>query len=320
MTTDASADGIAIGASESLRKHKNEHIPVNGHPIKFRLVQALGWGTVVAAIGAAIIAGLYFNVLQVPWHMPFGLFGLDAHYSLKAWWDGWNPMPWLGQWTLFRHGYRNDGEPALATLFVLVLTASGGVAVGRKMGKFRMATGPLVLLIMAFLLITGSIWLQFYGLPHLWHHLFGTFRVAPGGPWPKIWAVAETAAFGIIVGRLLKTYWKPIAGHLQASVMDREVDRYWQGGGGDLPYWVRHPVAPPGLRETFCKIVAEDEASGEAKELMAGTTTHTTRGKHHKLITVLLILGGLLLAYLTVTGLIAHFYIGAGHSFPYLAP
>jgi hypothetical protein len=302
------------------KHHKKEHPLVNGHKIHGRLVQNLAWGTVVAAIGAAIIAGLYFNITQVHWYLPFGPEWLQHGFTLKSGWDSLNPFPRLGNWDLYRHGYRNDGEPALATLFVLVITASGAAAVDTKMSRTRVITGPFILLVLAFVLITGAIWLQFYGLPDAWHYLFGTFRIQGGHTSAKIWGVVETALFGAIVGRLLKTYWKPIAAHLQESVIDRMVDRYWARGGGTLPSWVRYPVAPPVMRECFSKIVTEDSESGEAEKLMAGSTTHATQGRHHKLIGVLLILGGLVVGYLTVSGLIAHFWIGAGHSFPYLAP
>src|SRR6266702_8475173 len=98
-----------------------------GRPARFRLPQNIGWGAGAMAAGAAVIAGIYFNWLQVRWHLDVSQ--LNIHWQwwyMKQAWDSWNPVPGLGQWTLFRHGLRDDGEPAVATLAVLIATASGG--------------------------------------------------------------------------------------------------------------------------------------------------------------------------------------------------
>lgn len=304
------------------RKHP---LLITGKPVRFRLVQVIYWGTAIALFGAAIIAGLYFNVLEMPWHIPFGPDSLQDHvYTLKAAWDGWNPMPRLGKWTLFRHGYRNDGEPALSTLFVLVITASGGAYVGSKMSGVRLWTTPFLFIVAAFVLITAAVWLQFYGLPDAWHHLFGHHHIY-NSHLVKAWAVLETALFGVIVGRLLKFLWKPIACHLQTLVMELSVDHYFRSGKwvtdsqwkGHTPLWVRFPLAPPGLRETWSETVRKDMESGEAEKLMRETESRGHK-RHRRLVVTLVLIGGLVLVYLAASGIIAHYLIGTGHYFPYM--
>ncbi len=320
-------------------KRVKERIPLasTGRPVRFRLPQQVGWGAGALAAGAAVVAGFYFNTLQVRWHIDIGSVHAQWLY-LKTWWDSWAPLPKnLGTWALYRHGYRDDGESAVALLAVLIATAAGGAMVGRKMGKIRLITGPVILLALAFLLITGAIWLQFYGLPHAWH-AFGLTPIHGSPQIAEIWAVAETFAFGFLVGHLLKFYWKPIAGHLQGVVMDRSVDAFWRRQGQQAlglsghvqddrlsyPLWIRLPLAPPGLRETWSKIVAGDIASGEADRIIKGRAGAGHTAEHGKwarwLITAALVAGGLILLYFMITGAIAHFWVGTGHNFPYLAP
>lgn len=308
-----------------------------GKPVHLRLIQNIYWGGGAMLFGAAVVAGLYFNWLQVPWHLDISQLHIHVLWWYKKLaWDNWNPMPWLGQWTLFRHGYRNSGEPAVATMAVLIATAAGGAMVGKQMSKFRIISGPIILLILAFVLITSVVWLQFYGFPHLWHAM-GWGRIYFNPTIAKAWGVLETFLLGFVVGHGLKFYWKPIAGHLQGVLMDRSVDKFWAKHadanvltktgpiwGVDqsalrFPFWIRFPVAPPTMRETWSKIVADDLESGEAVEIIRSGNGHTkVKSKTARRVQRTAITVGFAYAvYLAITGLMAQRWIALGHSVPY---
>ena len=46
-----------------------KRIPVNGRPIRLRWLQQIIWSFLAANVGALIIAGLYYLVIQVRWHI-----------------------------------------------------------------------------------------------------------------------------------------------------------------------------------------------------------------------------------------------------------
>src|SRR5262245_23200727 len=46
-----------------------KRISVNGRPIRLRWLQQVIWSFLAANVGALIIAGLYYLVIQVRWHI-----------------------------------------------------------------------------------------------------------------------------------------------------------------------------------------------------------------------------------------------------------
>jgi hypothetical protein len=299
---------------------RQKHPLVNGKPIHFRWLQMLLWSVAVAACAAALVAGMYFNILEVAWRIMIGPVHLHIFY-LK---HGWDDLVHNPSWTYFRHGYRNDGEPALATIIVLSFLAKPKMW-SKKCGPIRLALSPLLLVAAAFVLITGAVWLQYFGLPDAWAHIAAAvghrgYHAPLNATEMKLGAVLETVLFGFIIGRVLHIIWQPVGAHIQGAFVDRAVDRYWKKGGGTLPAAIRYPLLPPVVRERFAEIVAEDQASGEAATMMKQHHTPAKRGVLHGVMRVLYVVGMILVAYFVVTGFIAHFWIGTGHSFPYLAP
>lgn len=281
-----------------LRRTKPAPIAVSdGKPIRFRLIQSVLWGVVVAACGAALVAGLYFNILQVNWHIAFGHFHHQFFY-LKSWWDG--TAPYHGgmgnlitspNWTLYRHGIRDLGEPALATIAVKTLLA--------KRSTWKKRCGPVSLVVRLILvaavtiaLAVGGIWAINFGLPK--------FYAVPA--W-VVKASLEQLALGIVIGQIVHRVWAPAGATLQGYFIDRSVER--SVGSGRIPLWVRLPIAPVQVRERFALLRENEE------DVITG---------HSLVLRVLLSVLAVLTVYLVVTGFIAHYWIGAGHYFPYLSP
>jgi hypothetical protein len=63
------------------------HYPVNGKRIEFRWEQMLAWSVAAGIAGACLVAGVYFLVLQVDWHVHIGAVKFQV-VNLKPWWDG----------------------------------------------------------------------------------------------------------------------------------------------------------------------------------------------------------------------------------------
>jgi|SRR6266487_173024 len=259
----------------------------DGRPARFRLAQTVAWSAVVGACAAAFVAGVYFNVLEVNWHL----------FWLKGWWDSLVASP---SWEFYRHGYRNEGEPELAYLIVGTLIAKRKTWT-RRAPWWYMLAAPLLLVAVSAAGITGAIWLLDFGIPG-W----------AGGPLNHLVLAAGTVAAGFVLGHIVKPVWAPVGATLNGWLVDRSVDRYCirraDLPGLRPPAWVRHwYLAPLPTRERWVW-------------QMEHNVTVTARRDAPGWVTALAGVGLLLVAYLTVTGFIAHFWIGSGHSFPFLAP
>jgi len=293
----------------SLRPAKGQQIEVNGRPVRLRLAQMIGWGVFVAVCGAALVAGLYFNVLQVNWHVHVGGLNFRLFY-LKNWWDGegaWARRGGMGfirspSWPLYRHGLRDLGEPAVATMAVKTLLAKAKWW-GVRVGPARLLLTPFVLVALTVAMALGGIWLTDFALPGAWHTAFGSYLLTPppGFAWVSH-ASLETLALGFAIGLVLHRVWAPCGATLQGAYADRAVDRARLHGAA--PFWVRLPLAPVQLRERFAWMMEHDTATDERRDIPRWLIVSIT----------------VVLAYLVVTGFIAHYWIGAGRSFPYLAP
>jgi hypothetical protein len=267
-----------------------EKIKVNGKYIKGRAVQTAIWALAIGALGAAWWAGVYFNLLQVNWHIHIGSF----YYSwdhLKLWWDNGMGFIHSPSWVLYRHPYRDMGEPAAAVLFIMTALAPRKYW-NVRVGTARLIVTPFIVLAVALALITGAVWLLDFGLPHLWAN-----APIPAKGW-------ETFIFGLIIGRILHYIWGPCGATIQGALLDRSVDK----NGTYIPRWVRWPDIAPLDRERWCWMQAHNK-------------TRTIRKPLPRWVMWLIWFGIILSVYFIITGLIGHFWIGVmGHSFPYLAP
>lgn len=292
-----------------LRRHRQEPVLINGEKIKFRRIQLWAWGGVVAACGAALVAGGYFNLLQVNWHVHIGDYSRQFFY-LKHWWDGGlGHRVRTAAWPLYRHGLRDIGEPALATLWVKTVLAQRKTW-NKRAGPVYLIAAPFLLVFAAVVLIIGGIWVLDFGLPNLWHGAFGTYRIVEPGLVQGIWSAGATVLIGILIGLVIHRIWAPAGATIQGYWVDRAVDR--SRLTGDVPLWVRYPLAPVQVRERWAVMMEDDE------------NTISDRAYKHRwqkiAFRTAMVATMVIVAYLVVTGFIAHFWVGAGHSFPYLAP
>ena len=277
-----------------------ERIKVNGKPVRMRLLQMLAWGVILALCGAALVAGLYFNILEVSWHIHIGRWNVQLFY-LKHWWDGGMGFIHSASWVLYRHGIRDILEPALATMAVKTILAKSKWW-NVRVSPVRIALTVPALTALALAMAAGGIWLADFGLPAAWHAFFGT-RVVTVPAWLANLS-PEVILPGLVIGLILHRLWAPCGATLQGDFMDRAVERARRSGTDHVPPWVRFPVAPVQLRERFSWIMAHE----------------TYIRQRSRIPRWLIVTVAVVTIYLIVTGFIAHYWIGAGHSFPYLAP
>lgn len=271
-----------------------KHIKVNGHYIHLRKVQMIVWGLIIGLCAAAAVAGGYLNWLEVNWHVHIGLVAFQIFY-LKHWWDGGMGFIHSASWFLYRHGVRDLGEPAAAVM--VVKTAMAKPKYWRKtLGPVALVARVFMLLVVALTLILGGVWLLDFGLPQLGHILHWSHHI------PQPAAAWETFVLGLAIGFPLHRIWAPAGATIQGALVDRSVDRAKLTGR--TPLWYRLPLAPPVIRERFAWI-----------------WDHDIKIEEHGKASKWLVLGFCaVVAYFVVTGFIAHYWIGTGHNFPYLAP
>lgn len=215
---------------------RKQHIKVNGKPVKFRFVQSAIHGAIIGFLGALLFAGVYFALIEIPWHI--NLLGLHTGTSLiKSWWDGGMGFIHSGNWYLYRHAIRNDGEPAAFALFGSMLAAPPKYW-GRKLPTWRLfLTPPLLLVVTGALIVAGT-----YAIVH-WA--------------PSDWSYATLSLIlGLVIGVAMRPLWKPVGAVLQGFLVDHEVDV--SRATGRTPLWVRTPLGPPSMRERFCEMQAND--------------------------------------------------------------
>lgn len=277
-------------------RRKREPVALaNGRPARARWLQNLIGAAVTAACAAALIAGLYFNITQVTW---FG-------HSLKPAWDGLFSSP---LWDPFRHDYRDLGEPEWGYLALGIVIAKQATW-GDRASRRRMIISPLLLIVLSVTGITAVSYVLYVLLPHL-------LGVATLDHWVLL---AGTVAGGFIVGHAIRPIWTPVGSTINGNLMDRSVDRYCLRRMAFLrsvsapeakpPLWVRYPLAPLQMRERWVWQMEHNAQVTDHRTWLPAWLSRTLRA-----------LAVLLIAYLVVTGFIAHFWIGSGHSFPFLAP
>lgn len=239
------------------------------------------WSAVAAVLGAGFIAGIYFGVLQVHWYVHISSWKWNGFY-LKHWWDNLSSSP---LWPIYRHSaFRDIPEPALATMAVLTLLAKPKWW-EKNVSNLRLIWSPVALVIMTFALGIAGTWvIVFFHLPNR----YSVF----------------TLILGFLIGRVLHVFWAPVGATYQRMILTKQVGRS-HARGGKVPRWVRYPLAPPVTRERFSVLYRDP------------TLARVESDSNYVLIAV----GVILFILITALGLLAHYYIGAGHNHvPYLYP
>ena len=270
----------------------HEKVLVNGHHIRFRREQMIAWGVIAGLCGAAFVAGGYYLLLEQLWHIHIVIahflfiHHLDFNHgsSLKLWWD--NLFPYKS-WPAYRHGLRNLGEPAIAFLAVGTLLAPPKYWDVRLPG-WQLGARLIALIVVAVAAITGGVW------------LLTNFS----------WPVAHDAfswqylALGFLISHvLLRPIWRPAGATLNGYALDAMAER----AGGKTPLWVRKPLAPPVDRERFALMQADPD-NRHSERLEQQSTASLV------LVTALFVI----ITLVTIIGFIAHYWIGTGHTLPYL--
>lgn len=255
--------------------HKYGALP-NGHYIHARTVQTIVWSVVAGLLGAGFIAGLYFGILEVNWHL----------FWLKPGWDGLFKNAW---WPTYRHvAFRDIPEPAFATLGVYTLLAKPKYW-EKKVATWRLAvTPPLVLILTLALGVLGTYLLYFAPWAH--NHQFSTVVG---------WNSLGTLALGFIIGHVVRYIWLPVGATLQGRLLEGGADR--AAARDRAPLWVSLPLSPPVIRERFSKLYTA------SKGVVGDLYEHTAGRKW--------LIAGMVLVFVVVTviGLYGHYWLGAGH-------
>lgn len=260
-------------------------------PIKFALPQTVVWSAIAAVLGSGFIAGLYFGVFEVNWHI-----GNQQLFNLKPWWDG---LFHSSSWGLYRHGLRDLLEPAFATMGVKTVMAKRKYW-SKHCPTWRLALTPPLILALGIGLAAGGVWLLDFGLPNAWHGAQLGTVTAP--PWisHSSWQVI---VLGIVIGLVLHPLWGPVGASLQGRMVKRSVEHK----APTEPLWVKLPLAPPTMRERWVVI---------ASTFTPGSAALRTSRADRWVVSSMLVVGILI----TLLGLLAQHWIGLGHSVPYLAP
>lgn len=255
----------------------------SGRTIRCRREQMILWGVIAGFIGAAFIAGLYFGILEVNWHI----------FWLKPGWDGLFKQGW---WPTYRHtAFRDIPEPAFATLGVYTMLAKPKYW-SKKVATWRIAaTPPAVILATLALGVLGTYLL--YLAPWAHNHQFA--------------AVVTFHSFGNLllgfaIGHLMRYLWLPVGATIQGRMMEASADKWSAKPGKAVPVWVKYPLTPPVIRERFTdKLYASNAVKGNLYD-------HSDARRW--LITAMVVV----FVLVTVIGVIGHYYVGTGHVFPLL--
>ena len=230
------------------------HIEVNGHRIRFRLLQQLIWSFAAATAGAYIISALYYLITQVHWTS-----GGHTVLYLKPGWDGLISSAW---WPLARHDLRDVYEGVLATLLVKSLMANWKRKNLDQVGALRLITAPLLIVVTALPIVIVGIWVvNFFG-PWVWHHTIGhkVVHLAVHLPsWLDTYLSTwnwQPLLIGVIAGLVVHRLYRPIGNTVQLYFIERAVNR--ARATGPIPVWVRYPLTPPVVRERFAWMMEND--------------------------------------------------------------
>jgi hypothetical protein len=238
-----------------------KRILVNGKPIRLRWLQQIIWSFLAANIGAYIISALYYIFVQLRWQV-----GGHTILYLKSDWD--HLFSFQG-WKTDRHDIRNVYEALLATLFVRSLLANWRKH-NRRAPAWYVVISPIVIVVVAFPIVAGGIWLINYGLPYLWHLWFGHQILHNPVHFPHLLAWLGTylsswkwqpLVIGVVAGLVVHRVYAPAGNTVQLHFVERAVDKTRDAiaAGEQNPY--RHLPRwpwPPVIRERAAWIMQND--------------------------------------------------------------
>ncbi len=242
----------------------------------------LFWTGMAALLGPGFFAGLYYALFQQRWYIHIGSFSHTFVY-LKNWFDG--GMGIFGHvskadYAIWRHGVRNEGEPAFWAVLGVMLLAK--VKAGAKpVSKLTLAVMPLVMLIA----ITGGAlaitWVISFGPLH---HVNDRFQ------WQQI-------ILGLTLGHLLHIIWAPTGRTIRMYLVERSA--------GMTPLWVILPLAPPPWREQWAELAGDKLARRE---------------KHPRWLIFSVFMASFLFVLIAIGGDLAKYWISRGNHVPYMNP
>ncbi len=281
------AKPVSVTTLPAKKGRKARPLLPSGHPVRFRLIQKLGWTGVAALLGVGFIAGLYWYVLQQDWHniLPF----LPKGTSAKTWWDDGMGFITSPNWRngVWRHGVRDKAEPEAWAIV-------GGILLGSSYKSRRVIKLPylaLGALVMFALVVLGALFIT-------WFTNFG-----PGKHMPNQYQLQDIL-LGLIVGHVLHYLWMPMANSIRYQVVSLSLHRT-----AAVPLWVSLPIAPPGWREMWAQLKAD------------GVTPATLEKEDkHKQSRYLVPLAVLVFLVIAVTGCLAKYAFAHGAHIPVLNP
>jgi hypothetical protein len=202
-----------------IKTHKYGPLP-NGKFIKFRIPQTIIWAVIAGFIGAGFVAGLYFGILEVNWHL----------FWLKPDWDGLFKQSW---WVTYRHeAFRDIPEPAFATLGVYTMLAKPKYW-AKHVSAWRIAWTPFAVITIIFGLGIVGTWFLNYAFGH------------PIFQWENI----GDLVLGFLIGHIVRYIWLPVGATIQGRILEPRADK--AAASHQVPRWVMLPIGPPPIRERF---------------------------------------------------------------------
>lgn len=256
------------------------------HKIHARRFQQLLWIGMSVLLGAGFIAGLYWLLFEQDYHnlgLPFG--------SLKNWWDGGMGVIHSKSWPDYRHGIRDDGEPALWTMVgATLLGRVKNVRNPHLLPAAALVVAPFILLALIVAGSAGITWLVDFGpLSH----------ISDKFSWQQI-------LLGMILGRVLHFAWAPIGSTIRYHIISRSVVK------GTYPLWVTLPLMPPAWREAWWEMSSEESK-------LTKVVQNRKEKKHraeHALIPMMI----LVFLFVAIVGNLAKYGVAHGAHIPVMNP
>jgi len=282
---------LAKADRKEAKKTKHGELVPSGR-VHFRRTQMLSWSAIAGVLVAALIAGLYFLILQMHWHLDVA----GIHWnggSLKGWWDNLNPFHISNfEWGIYRHSaFRDILEPSAAVMGVMTLLAKPKYW-EKQVSTFRLVISPFILLVLAIGMALAGTWLIDFSAPVSIRHFLDHGQIG-------------NLALGFLIAKILHRFWAPVGATYQGKILQRSVLKSKRSDR--IPSWVRRPLAPPVLRERFSKIYR-----GTSQVELA----EVEPSRLHRLALTVMLSSATIV---TVIGLIAHYWLGKGHTVPYLS-
>jgi hypothetical protein len=255
------ATSVASGKPLWKRKPKPEPTKMwNGEPIKLRLVQQIIWSAVALHIAVWAISALYFIITQVKYpighlHDVLPFIPQGEYLWFKPIWDTlpehFYPLHWMSAdvWDLYRHvGIRGLEEGVWAGLIVRTLvikhkerekvTFVDKVMLtlrypnhhqGYRTNAWQIMYAVVAIVFFSLLIGSAGVYLLYYGLPDIYHHVLGLHKWHTHISMPAELAVYlgefqwQPLIIGVVAGFVVKKFFDTPASDLQLFFEDRTI-------------------------------------------------------------------------------------------------